>query len=46
MYIKQLDIKEQFQIYKSIKAALIAQGLYSYEAIAAAMNSKVNDIEF
>lgn len=46
MYIKQLPIRKQYEIYKSIKAALIAQGLYNYEAIAAAMNSKVTDIEF
>lgn len=45
MYICQLDKKEKLWWYKAIKAKLIADGVYSYENIRLAMNSKVKDLE-
>lgn len=44
MYIKELEIKEQYKLYKAIKQALIINDTYSYNEIKTALNSKLNDI--
>lgn len=45
MFIYQLSQGEQFAYYKRIKAALIVKGVYTFENLETAMNSKIQDVQ-
>ena len=45
MFIYQLSRGEKFAYYKRIKAALIDEGVYTFENLETAMNSKIQDIQ-
>lgn len=45
MYVCQLSNYERLRIYKAVKAKLLELGLFSYEGIMDAMNSKISDLE-
>lgn len=44
MYVKQLPIEKQFEIYKKIKAYLIENDVFTVENITTALNSKLSDL--
>jgi hypothetical protein len=44
MYVKQLPIQKQFELYKKIKAYLIECDSFTVENLTTALNSKVNDL--
>lgn len=46
MYVCQLSKAKQLTLYKAIKAQLIELGVFSYENISNAMNSKVSDLPY
>lgn len=45
LFICELSKKEQFEYYKKIKSALIENGVFDFENLENAMNSKIRDIE-
>lgn len=45
MFICQLSKEKQLEYYKRIKKTLLENEVYSYENLAEAMSSKVNDVD-
>lgn len=46
IYVRQLSNREMLKIYQKVKSVLINQGVFSYEAIEDALDSKICDLEF